>query len=236
MILADFHMHSQYSDGKMKLPELVDFYGQRGFGAIAITDHLCEEKSFLGKAAAYLNKTLTPENFQQYIEDIQEQTERAMHLYKMVVIPGFEITKNSLQNHRSAHILALGVENYIRADLEIHSLIDEIHHHGGIAIAAHPISRNKIRGGNYFLWDRRDELAHKFDAWEMTDNGQLLPEVVKTKLPKLATSDLHKASQLTGWKTSLTCERHPQAILTAIAKQQIDFKFYQDNEQQTSAA
>jgi hypothetical protein len=42
MILADLHIHSTFSDGKLTIPQLVDFYGRRGFGAIAITDHLCE--------------------------------------------------------------------------------------------------------------------------------------------------------------------------------------------------
>ncbi len=59
MILADLHVHSTFSDGKLTIAELVDFYGTLGFGCIAITDHICEEKSFLGIAASYLDYTLT---------------------------------------------------------------------------------------------------------------------------------------------------------------------------------
>ncbi|NJM10303.1 MAG: PHP domain-containing protein, partial [Bdellovibrionaceae bacterium] len=39
MFLADLHVHSNFSDGHLSISELVDFYGQRGFGAIAVTDH-----------------------------------------------------------------------------------------------------------------------------------------------------------------------------------------------------
>ena len=47
MFICDFHIHSQYSDGQLTIPEIVDLYGKEGFGAIAITDHICDDKSFL---------------------------------------------------------------------------------------------------------------------------------------------------------------------------------------------
>lgn len=228
MILGDFHMHTTYSDGKMSMRELVDFYGSRGFGAIAITDHLCEEKSFLGKAAAYLERTLRRESFNQYIEEIGQEAERAWMLYQMVVIPGFEITKNTISNHRSAHILALGVENYIQADLDVDEICYQIRAAGGISVAAHPISKKSVRGQNYFLWDQREDLKTKFDAWEVTDNGLLIPEVTQTKLPKIASSDLHKPRQISSWKTVLNCRRDPHSILEAIRNQQISFRYYSD--------
>ena len=42
MLLCDFHIHSNYSDGKLSVPEIVDFYGERGFDCICITDHLAD--------------------------------------------------------------------------------------------------------------------------------------------------------------------------------------------------
>src|SRR4051812_18852516 len=99
MILGDFHIHSKFSDGYLSIPEIVDLYGKRGFGVIAITDHLCEAKTFLGKSARWLERTLTEETFPFYIEQIKEEAKRAMKLYGMIVLPGFEITKNSIFNH-----------------------------------------------------------------------------------------------------------------------------------------
>ena len=36
MFLADFHVHTTWSDGKLSIAEVVDLFGKRGFGAIAI--------------------------------------------------------------------------------------------------------------------------------------------------------------------------------------------------------
>jgi histidinol phosphatase-like PHP family hydrolase len=76
MIMADLHVHSTFSDGKLTVSELVDFYGERGFGCIAITDHICEQKSFLGLAAGALKFTLTPDSFPQYLETVHEADDR----------------------------------------------------------------------------------------------------------------------------------------------------------------
>ncbi|MGE0617116.1 MAG: PHP domain-containing protein, partial [Bacteriovoracia bacterium] len=76
MFLADFHIHSNFSDRKLSIPELVDLYEEQGFGAIAITDHLCESGTFLNKAAQMLEHTLTPATFPLYIEILRSEAER----------------------------------------------------------------------------------------------------------------------------------------------------------------
>src|SRR3954466_5357294 len=104
MFKADFHLHSNFRDEKLTIPELADLFGQRGFGAIAITDHLCESRTVIGKGAAWLGRTLTPAVFPLYREILRSEADRAYRKYRMVVIPGFELTKNSISNHRSAHV------------------------------------------------------------------------------------------------------------------------------------
>src|SRR5271154_3439319 len=47
MLLCDFHIHTNYSDGKLSVPEIIDFYGERGFDCICITDHLADPKRLL---------------------------------------------------------------------------------------------------------------------------------------------------------------------------------------------
>jgi hypothetical protein len=71
MFLADLHVHSKFSDGSLSISELVDLYGERGFGAIAITDHLCEKNTFLGIAARYLDVTLNEKTFPLYLDTIE---------------------------------------------------------------------------------------------------------------------------------------------------------------------
>lgn len=226
--LADLHVHSTFSDGKLTIPELVDFYGRRGFGAIAITDHICEDRTFLGVAASYLKLSLTEETFPTYLALLQEEAQRAWQKYEMVVIPGFELSKNSWFNHRSAHILGLGVHEFVSADGDIYSLLRGIREQGGLSIAAHPVSTGKLEPQTYHLWSHRDELASEFDAWEVASGVRFFDEVFESGLPIVASSDLHHPSQIHSWKTVFDCERHPAAIFEAIRVQDLRLTFYRD--------
>jgi hypothetical protein len=233
--LADFHLHSTFSDGKLTIPELVDLYGRRGFGAIAITDHLCESSSLIGRAAGYLGRTLTPATFPLYREIILSESERAWREYRMLVIPGFELTKNTLTNHRSAHIVALGVSQFIEASADARDLCRAIRAQGALAIAAHPVSTRKVEKQTFHLWSRREELRSEFDAWEAASGPYLFTEVLESDLPVIASSDLHHRGQLESWKTALSCERSVEAIFDAIRRQDLRLRFYFDEEVRTYA-
>ena len=40
-LLCDFHVHTQWSDGRLSVAEVVDLYGSTGkFDVLAITDHI----------------------------------------------------------------------------------------------------------------------------------------------------------------------------------------------------
>lgn len=65
-LLCDFHVHTQWSDGKLTVREVVDLYGQTGkFDVIAITDHILMKKDLLARAG-----------------------QRALKEYVMLVVPG----------------------------------------------------------------------------------------------------------------------------------------------------
>lgn len=231
MMLADMHIHSTYSDGKLTIPEIVDFFGSKGFRIIAITDHLCEENSFFGKASRLLKKTLTKESFPFYLEEINREGVRAMERYGMMVIPGIELTKNSMIFHRSAHIIALGIKGYISADGEIIDLINRIKAQEAIAIAAHPVSTRFFEHQTYQLWDNRIELAGMFDAWEVASGPYLFKEVMESGLPLIANSDFHHPKQMRSWKTLIRCELNFESFKMAIKNQDIQFTFYEEAEQ-----
>ncbi len=231
MILADLHVHSNFSDGKMSIAELVDFYGQRGFGCIAITDHICEEKSFFGFAAGALKYTLTKETFPRYLEMIHQEAERAWEQYQMRVIPGFELSKNSWSNQRSAHILGLGVTEWMAAELDILDMARGIRAQGGIAIAAHPVHTGLWEPQTLHLWNRREELREEFDAWEVASGRRYCQEVHESGLPMVASSDLHHAKQVTSWKTLLKIragDPSVEAVLEAVREQRLEFGFWDD--------
>lgn len=228
MLICDFHIHSTFSDGKLSIPQLVDFYGSRGFGAIAITDHLCEQNTLIGKAAQIIGHTLTPATYPLYLEILRSEAERAREQYGMIVLPGFELSKNSVSNSRSAHILGIGTETWVSADHDAQRLCAEIRAGGGISVAAHPVSTRKVEKQTYYLWDRREELRSSFDAWEVASGRVLFREVLESGLPMIASSDLHRPEQIHAWKTVLHCEKHPEAIKEAIRKHEVEFRFYRE--------
>lgn len=98
-------------------------------------------------------------------------------------------------------------------------------------MAAHPVSTRRLEPQTYHLWDRRDELAFEFDAWEVASGAHLFQEVAASRLPMLANTDLHHPRQLSAWKTIVHAERHPEAILRAIRQQQLEFTFFEDSRQ-----
>jgi len=232
MLLSELHIHSTYSDGKLRIPEIVDFFGQRGFGVIAITDHLCEESTFLGKAAAYLGKSLPKDQLGAYFNEIRSEAKRAWKQYGMLVLPGYEITKNSMTNQRSAHLLVLGVESFIQPDQDLLQIAKQVRKAGGLSIAAHPIwGKGRLMSKSYHLWDRRYEMAPYIDAWEITNTGELIPEVVQSSLPKLATGDFHRPSQISSWKTMIRSRPERESVFKAIRKQDLEFIYFDDQTQ-----
>lgn len=144
----------------------------------------------------------------------------------MVVIPGVELSKNSVLNHRSAHVLGLGIREFFFADGEIRDLCQEIKRQAGVSIAAHPVHTQKMEKQTYFLWDKKEELRNSFDAWEVASGPFVFPEVASEKLPMIASSDLHRPSQLVSWKTVVYAEKKEEAILEAIRKQSVNFIFW----------
>lgn len=228
MYLCDFHLHSNFSDGKLSIPDLVDYFGKRGFGAIAITDHYCEQTSLIGRASSYLGVTLTAATFPLYQAILQSEKERAWEQYGMCLIPGVEITKNSISNHRSAHFLVLGTLEGIDANLDISEMSLRARSQGGIVIAAHPVSTQKFEKQTFHLWDRREELRSQVDAWEVASGPYLFSEVKNSGLPMIANSDFHSEKNMTSWKTLLKAEKHQEAILQAIKQQELEFYFYKE--------
>jgi len=209
----------------------VDFYGQRGFGVIAITDHICERSALLGKAAYLLKKTLTPATFNLYREILRSEAKRAWDQYGMIVLPGVEYSKNFLSNNRSAHVLAIFPDvdamEFSWADPPIAELSRSTRKRGGIFIAAHPVSTRKREKQTYHLWDNRDLIKHLFDAWEVASGPYWFEEVAAAELPIIASSDLHYLAQIHAWKTVLRCAPEPREILRRIRAQEIEFVFYE---------
>jgi hypothetical protein len=58
MLLCDFHIHTNYSDGVLPMSKVVDLFGRSGHDVIAITDHIVNEDSGLGRIAHRIRHSL----------------------------------------------------------------------------------------------------------------------------------------------------------------------------------
>lgn len=223
-LLCDFHVHTQWSDGRLTVADVVDLYGRTGaFDVIAITDHILMKKDLLARAAriATLGRRrfgLVESQFQAYLEDIAEQAERARRQYGMLVLPGVEVTQNHLKAKKNSHIIALGVTEYISADQEALTILQAIRRQGGVSVACHPHHRTtrRIEISTCYLWDHRKELADLVDVWEAANRDDLFSVTSLKHYPYVANSDFHKPKHLYSWKTLLRCDKTWPAIKSAL--------------------
>jgi predicted metal-dependent phosphoesterase TrpH len=108
-LLCDFHVHTQWSDGRLSLRDVLDLYGQtKRFDVIAITDHILMKRDLLGRAGRLLSLgrrefSVTEARFQAYLEHLDAEAKRAKRLYDLLVIPGAEITQNHIRSRRNGH-------------------------------------------------------------------------------------------------------------------------------------
>jgi predicted metal-dependent phosphoesterase TrpH len=223
-LLCDFHVHTRWSDGRLSVAEVVDLYGQtRKFDVIAITDHVLMKRDVLARAARIATlgqrRFSVPESeFDDYLADIKEQAARAWKEYKLLVVPGVEVTQNRLKAKMNSHIIALGVTRYISADQEADTILKEIRRQNGVSIACHPHHRTtrRIEISTCYLWDNRKRLAELVDVWEAANRDDLFSVTSLKHYPYVANSDFHKPKHLYSWKTLLRCEKSWPAVKTAL--------------------
>ena len=223
-LLCDFHVHTQWSDGKLTVAEVVDLYGQTGkFDVMAITDHILMKKDLLARAGriATLGRRafgVREADFDAYLEDIDTQAKRAWTQYGMLVIPGAEVTQNQLRGRKNSHIIALDIKQYISADQRADDILREIRRQGALSIACHPHHRTtrRIEISTCYLWDHRDELSDLVDVWEAANRDDLFSVTSLKHYPYVANSDFHKPKHLYSWKTLVRSDKTWPAVKKAL--------------------
>ena len=228
-LLCDFHVHTQWSDGKLSVAEVVDLYGATGkFDVIAITDHILTKKDMLARAGrlATLGRRafgVREDDFPAYLEDIAFQARRAWETYGMLVVPGAEITQNRLTGRKNSHIIALDIKRYVSADQSAHEILREIRRQNALSIACHPHHRTtrRIEISTCYLWDHRDELVELVDVWEAANRDDLFSVTSLKHFPYVANSDFHKPKHLYSWKTLVRSEKTWPAVKDAL-RQNVD--------------
>jgi processive 1,2-diacylglycerol beta-glucosyltransferase len=230
MLLCDFHIHTNYSDGKLSVPEIIDFYGERGFDCICITDHLADPKRLIGKLAELSNMTLAQEQIGEYFEVIERERQRAWRRYKMLVMTGIEFNKDGYTKKTSAHLLGIDLKSPIDASLDIPEIIAKIHSQGGLAVASHPhIMKSEWGKNTLYLWENQEKFAPLLDAWEIANRNNIFNDIGLKRLPFIANSDFHKPKHIYSWKTLIHCEKDCEAIKDCIRRNEhVAITLYRD--------
>ena len=223
-LLCDFHVHTQWSDGKLTVREVVDLYGRTGkFDVIAITDHILMKKDLLARAGriATLGRRafgVREEDFADYLADIDAEGRRALKEYGMLVVPGAEVTQNRIRAKKNSHIIALGMRTYISADQSADAILREIRRQGALSIACHPhhTTTRRIEISTCYLWDHREELCDLVDVWEAANRDDLFSVTSLKHYPYVANSDFHKPKHLYSWKTLVRSDKNWPAVRQAL--------------------
>jgi processive 1,2-diacylglycerol beta-glucosyltransferase len=231
ILLCDFHSHSVFSDGRLTIPELVDFYGQRGFDVLCITDHICDHTKLIGRMTNLTGLVLTMDQVDDYFETIEKEKKRALEKYRLILLAGLEFNKDGLTKRSSAHLLAVDLKEPISPGLSITQTIAEIHGQGALAIASHPHEFKTHWGKNtLYFWEHIDQYAPLLDAWEVANRDDIFNPVGLKRLPFVANSDFHKPKHIFSWKTVLFCEKEPEAIKQCIrVNRNVAITLYRDH-------
>jgi len=143
---ADLHLHSNRSDGKNSIEEIIDHViNKTDLKVIAITDHDTITGAVLAK------------------EIVKKMG------YDLEIVIGEEVTS------KDGHILGLFLTKPVCPGLPAKLTIELIRKQGGIAISAHPFLKTKFKSPDFVTMDGvglKGLLSENFDAVE-TVNGAL---------------------------------------------------------------
>src|SRR5712692_8548302 len=97
-LLCELHAHTTWSDGSLTVRELCDLYGRRGFDVLAVTDHAPREPRQIDAGN---------------LAEVEAEAIRARELYDLLVIPGIELTYDDPDPLRAAHVVAVGLREFV---------------------------------------------------------------------------------------------------------------------------
>jgi predicted metal-dependent phosphoesterase TrpH len=203
-LLCELHAHTTWSDGSLTVRELCDLYGKRGFDVLAVTDHAPREAHHVHAG-----------NFEAYLESVQEEALRARRLYDLLVVPGLELTYDDPDPLCAAHVVAIGLRDYVGLDDGLELALAAARAHGAALVAAHPYSPLELEAATRCTaaFGARPELAELVDRFELFNRHTLFGWVAAAGLPAVASGDFHRIEHLSTWKTLLPCAKDERAVV-----------------------
>jgi 3',5'-nucleoside bisphosphate phosphatase len=215
-LLCEFHAHTTWSDGLLGVRDLVDLYGGAGFDVLAVTDHVLPPQ-------IDDRRSVHAENFGAYAGELAEEAERALWEYDLLLLPGVELTDAREDPERAAHVLVLGLTEFIGLEDGLDLALDRARAAGAVLVGAHPDSPDTAR-----LSPRRTAKFSADPEWareavhrlELINRHDFFRWVARELLPALATGDFHRPHHLWTWKTVVCCEPESEAVLERLRSPQ----------------
>ncbi|HZC30770.1 MAG TPA: PHP domain-containing protein [Gaiellaceae bacterium] len=214
-LLCELHAHTQWSDGALAVPELVDLYGRNGFDVLCVTDHVNRsDDPWLPADAPPCG--VTPATHAAYLAELDAETARARREYDLLLVPGLELTYNDRDPRIAAHAVAVGCRTFVGLDDGIDAALERARQEGASLIAAHPFRarRGAVPSRLTLRWSRDwRNLRDLVDRWELFNRNDLYAWVAERGLPAVAAGDFHRPEHLAGWKTLLPCAKDADAVV-----------------------
>jgi len=225
-LLCELHAHTTWSDGSLDLRALCDLYGRRGFDVLAVTDHAPRGEGHV-----------QAESFSAYLENVDEEAQRARELYDLLVLPGLELTYDDPDPLFSAHVLAVGLRDYVDLGRSLESALAHARAHGAALVAAHPYSVDELASATRCTaaFAARPALAPLVDRFELFNRNTLFGWVSGAGLPAVASGDFHRLEHLSTWKTLLPCSKDEAAVLAYLRSRRPAFLARLDEAQPLAA-
>jgi predicted metal-dependent phosphoesterase TrpH len=208
LLLCELHAHTTWSDGELTLPELVDLYGRSGFDVLCVTDHSVR----LDDPAPRAVDSWT---WPAYTAAVRAEAERALTEYDLHLIQGLELSDNHEDPDLSAHVLALGLDQYVSVDAGIVPALEAANRQGAALVGAHPYSDSDstpLRTTRR-IWREREIFRDLVHRYELFNRNEVFAWIAAEELPPVATGDVHRSEHLASWKTLLPCDREPAAVI-----------------------
>jgi predicted metal-dependent phosphoesterase TrpH len=208
-LLCELHAHTTWSDGSLSVRELVDLYGGAGFNVLAVTDHVVRP----GESQAGAVRAPT---YDQYLDDLQAEGERALATYGLLLVPGLELTYDDPDARLGAHVLTLGVRRFIGLERGLEAAIAEAADAGAALFGAHPYTLAAIETSHRTTARFAEEpewAAQAVHRFELGNRHDFFDWVARAQLPAVANGDFHHPEHLATWKTLLPAERTEDAVL-----------------------
>ncbi len=163
-LLCELHAHTTWSDGSLTVRELCDLYGRRGFDVLAVTDHAPRDARHIQAG-----------NFAAYLAEVEAEANRARERYDLLVIPGLELTYDDPDPLQAAHVVAVGLREFVGLDDGLETALAAARSHGAALVAAHPYAPEQLAGATRTTaaFGAHPELAPLVDRFELFNRHTL---------------------------------------------------------------